>query len=146
MAKDKRELTTETRLPDGKWKKGVSGNPGGKPAQNLSRRLLADSSVAITETVIGLALAGDLQALTLCMNRIVSPLRPQQEPVVIPGGDPGDLVGQGERIIAAIASGAISPDIGGQLVQALATLGKLKESAELESRLAELERAVKRWE
>ncbi len=145
MAKDKRELTTETRLPNGKWKKGVSGNPGGKPAQNLSRRLLADNSVAITETVIGLALAGDLQALTLCMNRIVSPLRPQQQEINLPATNPGDLAGQAEQVITAVLGGVIPPDTGERLVAALVAVTKIRESENTEIRLRKLEQEVAKW-
>jgi Family of unknown function (DUF5681) len=61
------------------FKPGQSGNPAGKPkgtrnATTLALEALLDGQAsALTEKAINLALAGDMAALRLCLDRILPP-------------------------------------------------------------------------
>ena len=63
----------------GRFPKGQSGNPGGRPkgsrnATTLALETLLDGqATALTQKAIDLALTGDLAALRLCLDRILPP-------------------------------------------------------------------------
>ena len=65
------------RLQDGRFAKGVSGNPRGRAAGTRNRATLAAMELldgeaeALTRTAIDLALGGDMAALRLCIERII---------------------------------------------------------------------------
>ena len=46
---------------------------------------------------------------------------------------------QVEQVISAIAAGAVAPDTGKQIIEAIATLSNVRKNEELEDRLAVLE-------
>lgn len=71
-----------------KWEEGVSGNPKGRPIGSLSQstkvgELLQSRSVELVETVVKLALGGDLTALKMCLDRICPPIKAQAASVAI---------------------------------------------------------------
>jgi Family of unknown function (DUF5681) len=63
----------------GRWEKGQSGNPRGKPrgARNratlLAEALLDGEAEALTRKAIEKALEGDGMALRLCLERVLPP-------------------------------------------------------------------------
>ncbi len=71
----------------GKFKKGQSGNPAGKPIGARHKTTLAVQALldgeaeSLTRKAVELALAGDITALRLCLERI-APAR-KDYPVVI---------------------------------------------------------------
>jgi hypothetical protein len=64
----------------GRWEKGQSGNPRGKPrgARNratlLAEALLDGEAEALTRKAIEKALEGDGMALRLCLERVLPPI------------------------------------------------------------------------
>lgn len=127
------------------FKKGVSGNPAGRPkGSGLAgrlRKVIADDADEILQSVIDQAKAGDLAAAKILLDRIVPPLKPEAQAVQIAelsGG--GDLVGKADAVIHAVGSGDIAPDIAAQLISAVATLAKVIEVNELQQRLEMLEK------
>ncbi len=133
------------------FKKGVSGNPNGRPkGSGLAGRLrkfIADDADEILQSVIDQAKAGDLAAAKLLLDRIVPPLKPEAQAVQIDAlSGSGDLVGKADAVIHAVGSGDIAPDIAAQLISAVATLAKVIEIDQLEKRLEQLERHLSRKE
>ncbi len=133
-----------TRKNNGTFSKGSSGNPKGRPkAETVAlRKQLAPQAEAIIRQVIDQALAGDLVAAKLILDRILPPLKPVAAPVSIPleGGE--SLVAQAQAILSAASSGQISSDIAAQLIQSTANLTRIIESQELKPRLEALEAAL----
>jgi len=65
------------------YQKGTSGNPAGRPPGSRNRTTLAAQALldgeaeALTRKAIELALHGDLNALRLCLDRVLPPRREQ---------------------------------------------------------------------
>ncbi len=124
-----------------KFKPGQSGNPAGRPKDKtpatLLRKSIADDMPAIIHTLVELAKGGDVQAAKVLLDRICPPLRPQALPIALPTN--GSLSEQGSEIIQATMAGTIPPDIGSQLITALAHQAKIVEIDELTKRIDALE-------
>src|ERR1700675_845534 len=116
------QITGETGARDGRGRflKGRSGNPAGRPRGSLNRAtraaglLLDGEAEALTRKAIELALAGDPVALRLCLDRIVGPRRGR--PVALVGAlalpplaSVADLAAAMSAVAAAATQGAITP-------------------------------------
>lgn len=102
------------------------------------RAKLATGSDAVIKIVIEKAKAGDMQAASLILQRLVPAIKPTSEPIQFDftGETPTD---QARSIMAAIAAGDIPPDQGRALIEALASVAKITELDELSRRLEALE-------
>lgn len=87
--------------------------------------------------LVNLAREGDVQAAKVLLDRICPPLKPQALPIALPAN--GALSEQGGEIIKATLAGHIPPDIGSQLITALANQSKLIETTDLIKRIETLE-------
>jgi hypothetical protein len=134
------------QIQGGKFPKGKSGNPRGKPKGSRHKATLAIESLlegqadALTQKAVELALDGDVTALRLCLDRI-APAR-KDAPVMIDIPDISTADGTlkaGSAIVAAVASGEISPDEGQKLMSLIEVQRRQIETADLEARLAALE-------
>jgi hypothetical protein len=126
-----------------KFKPGQSGNPKGRPKNKtpatLFRKAIADDMPEIITTLVGLAKGGDVAAAKVLIDRICPALKPQAMPVNLPVN--GSLAEQGGEIIKATMAGQIPPDIGSQLITALAAQSKIIEIDELTRRIEALEQS-----
>jgi hypothetical protein len=133
------------RLPDGRFRAGKSGNPTGRPKTESARlrAILADHGDDVVKMVLDAALAGDLQAAKLVLERISPPLKAQAAPILLdlPGSE--NATATAAAIIRAAADGDLPPDVAAQLVAAVGTLARIIEIDELKDRLESLERAIK---
>ena len=124
-----------------KFKPGQTGNPNGRPKDKTPATLLRKSIIGempeIINTLVGLAKGGDVAAAKVLLDRCVPALKPQSMPINLPVN--GTLAEQGGEIIRATLSGHISPDIGSQLITALANQAKIIEIDELTKRIELLE-------
>jgi hypothetical protein len=123
------------------FKKGTSGNPAGRKvsvaAIKLRDLITTDDVQSILTVIIEQAKAGDIQAAKLILDRVCPALKPQSAPISLPFIE--SLAGQGNGIIKATMSGLIPPDIGSQLISALANQAKIIEVDELTKRIEALE-------
>jgi Family of unknown function (DUF5681) len=127
--------------PSTKFQPGVSGNPKGKPKDKtpatLLRKAIVEDMPEIILALIKQAKAGDTAAAKILLDRCCPPLKPQSMAITLPVN--GSLAEQGNEIIRATLSGHIPPDVGSQLITALANQGKLVELQELTERIERLE-------
>jgi len=129
---------------DHQFKPGQSGNPGGrKPGVTTAvkiRKEIEARRADILQVVVDAAIAGDMAACKMLLDRIVPPLKPAAQPVNIPVDGDNTLTGQAAKITDATLAGQIPPDIGAQLMTALAAQSKIIEIDELTKRVEALER------
>src|SRR5438045_1212094 len=121
----------------GRYIKGVSGNPKGKPAGILNAAtraaamLLDASTPVLVSKAIELALNGKTAALKLCLDRIIAPQRDQ--PIICeppPEGEGPGPAGAIALIAAAAAEGTINPSQAATLCQAFADHARAAETQE----------------
>ncbi|MEI6068494.1 MAG: DUF5681 domain-containing protein [Methylococcaceae bacterium] len=124
-----------------KFKPGQSGNPKGRPKNKtpatLLRKSIIDDMPDIILKLVEQAKEGDTAAAKILLDRCVPSLKPQAMAINLPVN--GTLAEQGGEIIRATLSGQIPPDIGSQLITALANQSKIIEIDELTKRIEILE-------
>jgi hypothetical protein len=141
-------METSTRQQDGRFPKGVSGNPNGraKGSRNRATRaaemLLEGEAKALTRVAVDLALDGDLVALKLCLERLIPrrhernltfPLPPISEPkhasaaiaTIMRGVGNGDVTTGEAKNLVSLVEAALK---GHELVDHEARLTALEES------------------
>jgi hypothetical protein len=128
-------------MPTPKFKAGISGNPKGRPKDKtpatLLRKSIIDDMPEIILKLVEQAKNGDTAAAKILLDRCCPSLKPQAMNINLPVN--GTLAEQGGEVIKATLSGHIPPDIGAQLITALASQGKLIELQELTERIENLE-------
>jgi hypothetical protein len=121
-----------------------SPNPAGRPKgivdkrSKLAQRMLTDAEGIVT-TLIDKALEGDTGAASLILSRVLPSLRSQAERVAFDFDATAPVARQVEQVLAAIAQGAVAPDVGKQIIEAIGALSAIRATEELEARLAALE-------
>lgn len=137
--------TQSASAPPIRWVKGMpSPNPRGRPKGIMDKRTkvtqaLMDDAPAVARVVIDAALEGDLQACGIVLARVAPALRQETHPVQFAFDPSAPIVEQIEQVLAAIASGAVSPDVGKQIIDAIGTLSNARAVEQLEARIITLE-------
>ena len=131
------------------FKPGQSGNPMGRPkgarnATTLAVEALLDGEAnALTRKAITLAKAGDMQALKLCMDRIVPPRRDRPVTFALPKIEgPEQAATAMAAILEAAAQGDLTPIEAGELAGLLDVYVRTVETNELAKRIEQLEKAA----
>ena len=132
----------------GRFRKGQSGNPAGRPRGSRNRKtlllqlLLDDEGEGLVRKAVELGLAGDPSALRLCIERLVAPRRDRVVALALPklesAADLAPLMGS---ILGAAAEGRLTPAEAQGLAQAVATAMQAISVGVLEKRVQELEAA-----
>ena len=128
------------------WYPGMkSPNPSGRPKGSnsqtkLMERMLADAD-GVVDAVVAKALEGDTGAASLVLSRIIPALKAQSEKVQFDFDAAAPADQQVEAVLAAITSGIVSPDVGKQIIDAVASLAQVRATEQLEARIAALEEA-----
>jgi hypothetical protein len=140
------ENTGEIQV-NGRFAKGQSGNPAGRPsgARNhstlLAERLLESQTREICAAVIAGALAGNMQAAKIVLDRILPPKKDRPINIDLPEmSSSSELVKAMACVINAVSSGQISPSEGEAIARILDVHSKTLELKEFEQRLSVLER------
>ena len=131
------------------FKPGQSGNPAGKPkgtrnATTLALEALLDGQAsALTQKAINLALAGDMAALRLCLDRILPPRKDSPVAFDLPEMKTlNDTVSAMGAVVKAVGDGDLTPTEAGELTKMVQAFAKIIETAELEERVRKLEEAI----
>jgi Family of unknown function (DUF5681) len=121
------------------------GNPG-RPKGSRNKATLAAEAIldgeaeALTRKTIELALNGDLQALRICLDRLLAPRRERPVRFTLPpinaGADASKAIA---ALISAVAHGELSPGEAASLVQMVEAHSRVLLVCDLEQRLSKLE-------
>ena len=138
--------STADRDDRGRFGRGNSGRPVG--ARNRITReaeaILDGEASALTRKAVELALAGDLTALRLCLDRILPARRDRPVEVDLPTVETAaDHAPALAAVAAAVALGELAPAEGKAVAEVLELHRKAIETAELERRIADLEARTK---
>jgi Family of unknown function (DUF5681) len=130
----------------GRFSRGRSGNPRGKPKGARHRTTLAAEALldgeaeALTRKAIALALAGDTTALRLCLDRILPPRRERPVSFMLPRLEgAGDAAGAMAAITAAVATAEITPSEAAELSKLVEAFVRALEASEFDQRLRVIE-------
>lgn len=132
---------TEKRDKRGRFQKGKSGNPQGRPRSESVelRQRLAEHGSEIADKVIDAAKGGDMAAAKIVLERILPALKSHSPPVRLILPDQPTMADIGRALMEAGALGLISPEAMSAMLGALGSLAKVLEVTELEARIAALE-------
>ena len=121
----------------GRFAKGHSGNPAGRPpgrlneATRIAAGLLDGEAQALTRKAIDLALAGEPVPLRLCLDPIVAPLKKQPIAFALPRiRRPADIPAAAAAIGDAASSGLVTPEEAESLAQMLESQARAMAIAE----------------
>lgn len=133
------------------WVKGQSGNAAGKPLGTISRtvklrNMIADRIPEVINTMIEAAIAGDVQAARVLIERVLPTVKSESLPVNLTPPDGASLADIGNSIIQAISEGSISVEAGAQLMSVLTGQTRVMEITDLERRLEAIEQAQSKQE
>ncbi|MES3043734.1 hypothetical protein [Sphingomonas faeni] len=126
------------------WVKGMkSPNPSGRPPgvspQSKLIQKMLENADGILDAIIAKAMEGDSSSASLILARIVPALKSQAQTVQFDFDHTAPASEQAASILSAIASGAVSPDVGRQIMEAVNALTQIKAGELLEARIAALE-------
>ena len=131
----------------GRFEKGRSGNPAGKPPGARNRATLAAEALldgeaeALTRKAIERAKEGDSVALRLCLERILPPRKDRAVSLDLPKIEmASDVLKAISAILASVAGGELTPGEAGDVVRIVEAFAKAVDSADLERRIAALEK------
>jgi hypothetical protein len=137
---------TGSKQVGGRFEKGVSGNPRGRPmgsrnsATLACEALLEGQAEALTQKAVDMALAGDTVALKICIDRIFPPRK--DRPVTFPlppintARDAADVM---SSVMTAVAAGQLTPADASELSKVVACTVKSFEAAEFTDSLARMD-------
>src|SRR5437660_2740516 len=124
------------------FQKGKSGNPFGRPAGSRNKATLALEQLLdgegdrLMRKAVELALAGDVGALRLCLERIVPPRRDRVVRFKLPElSSIGTASSAVKAMIEAVAAGDLSPMEANDLSALVMAFVKAVETTEFEARL-----------
>jgi hypothetical protein len=138
---------TGSKQAETQFKPGRSGNPAGRPkgsrnATTLALETLLDGQAnALTQKAIDLALAGDMAALRLCLDRILPPRKDRPLTFEFPEiTNAAEAAKTMAAILAAVASGEITPIEASEIGKLVDSYVRAVEATELAERIERLER------
>jgi Family of unknown function (DUF5681) len=135
----------------GRWEKGQSGNPHGKPrgvrhhATRVVEQLLDKDARLLAQKARDMALAGDTVALKLCLERLCPPRRNRPVNLDLPAIETlGDASAAISTLIASAAAGEVTPDEATSIVGLIDAKRRVLVDVDLEARVTALEAGAQR--
>ena len=140
------EPANTSQKQGGRFQKGQSGNPAGKPKGSRHRvtqmveALIEGEAETLTQTALTLAKAGDAALLKTLLDRLAPPRKERPVQVDLPLlQSPQDAPGVAAALLGLAASGELTPSEAQGLAGLLEAYRRQSEFAELEARIAALE-------
>lgn len=133
-----------------KFQKGQSGNPAGKPKGAKDKRtemraLLQPHAPKLVQKAVDLALGGDVQALRICIDRIIPPAREDRVRFDLPAmPDAKACAGAQASVVQAVASGELLPAEGEALSSLIENHRRAMETTDLAKRLEAIEQQLEK--
>jgi len=125
----------------GRFQKGQSGNPAGRPrgARNsatlAAEALLDGEAEALTRKAIEMALSGDAVALKLCLDRVYPPRKNHPVSFPLPPISGAHAAAEVMRAVAeAVAAGLITPSDAAEFAKVVDAYVKAYQVAKLDDR------------
>jgi hypothetical protein len=106
------------------------------------RARLAERLPEVVDNLAKAAVAGDIQAIRILLDRVLPPLRAEESTIWLDLSASASQSEKAEVVLAAMASGEIAPSQAAQLVSALGIAVRINQAEVLESRIAALETAI----
>ena len=122
--------------------KVVSGNPAGRPKGIKDKRHRFNEAIEsmipdVLESVFQKAVAGDMTATKMLLDRSLPTKRPEQECVQIPIKENTAL--NARDVLQGVFAGEVPPDVGSSLLTAITSVLKAIEVEDLAKRIEALE-------
>ena len=138
------------REEKGRFKKGYSGNPKGKPtgarnkATQAALALLDGEAEALSRKAVELALEGDTGALRLCLERIVPPIKEHAlSGLELPEiNEPSNVLEAIAEVGRRLATGDLLPSQAAALLNVFEHHRRHFETTDLEERIRQLEDSI----
>jgi len=124
--------------------KGVSGNPTGRPKGIKDKRHRYSEAIdsmipQVLDSVFQRAIAGDMTAAKMLLDRTLPNKRPEQERVEI--SHTGNISLDAQNVLRSVLDGEVAPDVGASLLSSMTSVLKAIEVEELAKRIEALEEA-----
>lgn len=136
-----------SRDAKGRFQRGQSGNPRGRPtgvgAAAELRAAITAFAPGLVQVLAKAAVAGDVAAARALLAYVLPPLRPVDAPVEIEAGG-STLTDRALATVEAMQAGYIAPEAARLAVATMADAARLRELDQLELRIAKLEAAQKK--
>ena len=122
--------------------KGVSGNPTSRPRGSKDKRHRYSECIEsmipqVLESVYQKALAGDMTAARMLLDRTLPNKRPEQERVEIEHS--GNIASDAKNVLRSVFDGEVSPELGASLLSSMTSVLKAIEVENLAKRIEALE-------
>ena len=130
------------------FQKGQSGNPAGRPRGSRNKatlrmqEMLEQEAGQLVDKAVKMALAGNIAAIRLCLDRLVPMRRNELLLYQMPSMQKAaDAVSAMARITSAAVAGDVTPDEAAKLAKVISHYVNTLEATDFEDRLSQLERA-----
>lgn len=130
------------------FKKGTAANPKGRPRGIPDRRtkyreLIESHMPDLIDKCVALALRGDMQALRLCIERVLPVPKAGEDYVDLAEPLVGTPAEQGRVVLKAVSDGQLPPAAAASLMSAIAAQARIVEVDELAKRIEALEAGLR---
>src|SRR6516225_381618 len=137
---------TGSKQVGGRFEKGVSGNPAGRPAGSRNSATLACEALlegqaeALTQKAVDMALAGDPVALRICLERICPVRKDRAVRFPLPPiNSARDAANIAAAVAEAVAAGHLTPSEAAEIAKVVDVYVRAYQTAELNDRGTRLE-------